>query len=383
MTSTSTPLQTDPVEKAPSHSILSAAVIGRESAMRANLSYMLLSFLVYLTWMIVEAICAGIGLISWSDAGVMYGFNLFGVLGFYGVIRSGLSRRFADPSMVLAQVLYAVAALMIAYALVPETRAAALQTPCITVVFGMLTLRPRETVIACAWIIAMLLTTVALMLLFDAPRLDVHQELLNVTAACIVLPALTSITRHFALLRERLKSQRAQIKSALARAETLATRDPLTNLINRAQMVEILNREITRSRRYASTFSLALLDIDHFKRINDNHGHQTGDEVLIAFAGLAEACQRQTDVIARWGGEEFLILMPQTGIDSAQLVITRLREATTGVRLSKTVEDLVVTTSVGIAQWRSDESLMQTLERADKALYAAKNAGRNRVELAQ
>jgi len=382
MTSTIAPAQTDAGERAPRHSMLSAAVIGREYAMRANLSYMLLSFLVYLSWMIVEAICASLGLISWSAVGVMYSFNLFGVLGFYMVIRSGFSRRFTDPSMVLAQVLYAVVALMIAYALVPETRAAALQTPCITVVFGMLTLRPRETVVACAWIIAMLLTTVALMLWFDAPRLDVRQEILNVTAACIVLPALTSITRHFALLRERLKSQRVQIKSALAGAETLATRDALTNLINRAQMVEILNREIARSQRYASTFSLALLDIDHFKRINDNHGHQTGDEVLIAFAGLAEASLRQTDVIARWGGEEFLILMPQTLAASAQLVVARLREATTGVRLSKTVEDLVVTTSVGIAQWRTEESLMETLERADKALYAAKNGGRNRIELA-
>jgi len=382
MTSTTVPPQTDAAERTPSHSTLSATIIGREPAMRANLRYMLLSFLVYLAWMIVEAICAGVGLISWSAVGVMYSFNLVGVLGFYLLIRSGQSRRFADPSMVLIQVVYAVAALMIAYALVPETRAAALQTPCITVVFGMLTLRPRETVIACAWIIAMLLATVALMLLFDAPRLDVRQEILNVTAACIVLPALTSITRHFALLRERLKSQRVQIKSALARAEMLATRDVLTNLINRAQMVEILNREISRSQRYASTFSLALLDIDHFKSINDSHGHQTGDEVLVAFASLAEASQRQTDVIARWGGEEFLILMPQTPIASAQLVVGRLREATTGVHLSKTVEDLVVTTSVGIAQWQNGESLMQTLERADRALYAAKKGGRNRVELA-
>lgn len=382
MTSTIEPVQTGVAERAPSYSMLSAIIIGREPAMRANLRYMLLSFLIYLAWMIVEAICATRGLISWRDVGVMYSYNLFGVLGFYVLIRSGLSSRLADPSMVLAQVIYAVAALMIAYALVPETRAAALQTPCITVVFGMLTLRPRETVIACAWIIAMLLATVALMLWFEAPRFDVRQEIINVSAACIVLPALTAITRHFALLRERLKLQRADIRSALARAQTLATRDALTHLTNRAQMVEILNREITRSKRYGSTFSLALLDIDHFKSINDNHGHYIGDEVLIGFANLAESSQRQTDVIARWGGEEFLILMPQTTIDCATLVVERLRRATDNAPLSKTIEHLAVTLSAGVAQWRIGETLTQTLERADRALYCAKNAGRNRVELA-
>lgn len=381
MTSTIAPARTHATERKPS--LLSAALMGRERTMREDLRYTLLSFLIYLAWMIAEAVCAGRGLISWSAVAVMYSYNMVGVMGFYALIRSGFSKRFADSSMVLAQVVYAVAALMIAYALVPETRAAALQTPCITVVFGMLTLRPRETVIACVWIIAMLLATVALMFWFDAPRLDVRQELINVSAACIVLPALTWITRHFALLRERLKSQREQIKSALARAETLATRDALTNLINRAQMMEILNQEITRSQRFGSAFSLALLDIDHFKSINDNHGHQTGDEVLVAFANLAETGQRQTDVIARWGGEEFLILMPQTPIASAQTVIGRLREAMAKASLSKTVADLAVTTSAGIAQWRTGESLAQTIERADRALYAAKKGGRNRVELAQ
>lgn len=382
MKSTIQPVQTDAVKRAPSYSKLSAVIIGREPAMRANLRYMLLSFLIYLAWMIVEAVCATVGLIRWYDVGVMYSYNLFGVLGFYVLIRSGLSNRFADPSMVLVQVIYAVAALMIAYALVPETRAAALQTPCITVVFGMLTLRPRETVIACVCMIAMLLATVSLMLWFDAPRFDVRQEIINVSAACIVLPALTAITRHFALLRERLRLQRADIRSALARAQTLATRDSLTNLTNRAQMVEILNREITRSQRYGSTFSLALLDIDYFKSINDNYGHQIGDEVLIGFANLAEASQRQTDVVARWGGEEFLILMPQTTIDCARQVVERLRQAIDNARLSKTVESLTVTTSAGVAQWRTGEALTLTLERADRALYIAKNAGRNRVELA-
>jgi diguanylate cyclase (GGDEF)-like protein len=363
--------------------MVSAALMGRERTMREDLRYTLLSFLIYLAWMIAEAVCASRGLISWSAVAVMYSYNMVGVLGFYALIRSGFSNRFADSSMVLIQVIYAVAALMIAYALVPETRAAALQTPCITVVFGMLTLRPRETVIACIWSIAMLLATVARMFWFEAPRLDVQQELINVSAACIVLPALTWITHHFALLRERLKSQREQIRSALARAETLATRDALTNLINRAQMMEILNQEITRSQRFGSAFSLALLDIDHFKSINDNHGHQTGDEVLVAFANLAEAGQRQTDVIARWGGEEFLILMPQTPLASAQTVIGRLREAMANASLSKTVAGLAVTTSAGIAQWRTGETLAQTIERADRALYVAKKGGRNRVELAQ
>jgi len=370
-------------EHTPSYSGLSGAILGQDRAMRANVKHTLLSFSIYVVWMIVEAICASLGLISWRDVASMYSFNIFGVMMFFAVMRSGLSNRLTDPGMVLAQSFYATGALMLAYVFIPVTRAAALQTLCMSVVFGMFTMRPREIVIACVWMISMLLATVTLLLWIHPPQFDVKQEIVNVSVACIVLPALALITRHFALLREKLAAQRAELKSALGRVQELATRDALTNLANRAHMQEILRQEVARHQRLGAVFSLALLDIDHFKSINDNHGHQTGDDVLVGFAKWAEATQRQSDVIARWGGEEFLILMPQTPCEAAQIALERFRAGVANARLSTTVEDLIVTASIGITQWRADEEIKQTIERADRALYAAKEGGRNKIVLAR
>ena len=374
--------ETSAAKRAPSYSALSIAVFGREPAMRVNIQRSVLSFSIYLIWMIVEAFCARQGWVDWRGVALMYGFNILGVGMFYTLMRSGLSRRFADPSMVLAQTIYASGALMIAYILIPQTRAAALQTLCITVIFGMFTLRPRETVIACAWTVLMLLATIALMLTLQTSRIDVQQEIINVSVACIVLPALTSITRHFALLREKLQAQRADIKEALNRTQELATRDSLTQLINRAHMQEILNKELARYQRQGTVFSLALIDIDHFKAINDKYGHQAGDEVLIGFAKRAAAMQRQIDVIARWGGEEFLILMPETPADGALNAIERLRAEIARQPVPAGAFELSVTISAGVTQSRPNEALNQILERADRALYAAKDAGRNKSVLA-
>jgi len=383
VTQAKTPTKLTGAENLPSYSGLSGAILGRDRAMRANIKHTLLSFSIYVIWMIVEAICASQGLISWRDVASMYSFNLFGVTLFFALMRSGLSNRLNDPGMVLAQSFYATGALMLAYVFIPVTRAAALQTLCMSVVFGMFTMRPREIVIACAWMISMLLATATLLLWIRPPQFDVTQEIVNVSVACIVLPALTLITRHFALLREKLNAQRIELKSALGRVQELATRDTLTNLANRAHMQEILNQEVARHQRLGAVFSLALLDIDHFKSINDNHGHQTGDEVLVGFARWAETIQRQSDIIARWGGEEFLILMPQTPCEAAQIALERFRAGVAKAHLSTTVDNLIVTVSIGVTQWRTDESVKQAIERADRALYAAKEGGRNRIVLAR
>ena len=121
---------------------------------------------------------------------------------------------------------------------------------------------------------------------------------------------------------------------------------------------------------------MALIDLDHFKKINDTHGHQAGDDVLTGFASAAQAALRETDVICRWGGEEFLVLLRDT--DPAlqgREALKRLRDNLTNLR---TPSDTAVTFSAGLALARTDEPAERTIERADRALYAAKTAGRNR-----
>lgn len=164
-----------------------------------------------------------------------------------------------------------------------------------------------------------------------------------------------------------------------ARIEDQAIHDPLTGALNRQALMDSLARERARSARTGQPFSVAMLDVDHFKRINDSHGHPVGDRVLVHLCRRMSALVRPNDVVARYGGEEFVIVMPETKLAAAllagQRILTRAVE----------VEDQALpafTVSIGLAQWSSaDTSVDTVIARADAALYAAKANGRNRVEV--
>ncbi|MGE3410567.1 MAG: GGDEF domain-containing protein [Pirellulales bacterium] len=147
--------------------------------------------------------------------------------------------------------------------------------------------------------------------------------------------------------------------------------DPLTNLSNRRALDETLAGHIALRARYGFCFSLVIFDIDHFKAVNDNHGHLAGDAVLQSVARILESCVRETDLIARYGGEEFVLLMPQTELDGAALLCERLR--------AKVAQETRVTVSGGVAAALDCETGKELLARADAALYKAKAAGRNQV----
>lgn len=147
--------------------------------------------------------------------------------------------------------------------------------------------------------------------------------------------------------------------------------DPLTGLNNRRALDETLAGQIALRARYGFSFSLAILDVDHFKQVNDNYGHLAGDGMLQQVSKLLESSVRETDFVARYGGEEFVILMAQTELDGACLLAERLR--------AKVAEETRVTLSGGVAAAREFESAGELLARADTALYQAKAAGRNQV----
>ena len=166
----------------------------------------------------------------------------------------------------------------------------------------------------------------------------------------------------------------------IVRIQELATRDELTGLVNRRQMTKLLEQERQRGVRSGRGFSLAMVDIDHFKAVNDHYGHAVGDEVLRTFARQAPQALRGTDIVARWGGEEFVLLLPEVNQAAARIGVERLRgriAATPMAHLSGV--PIRVTVSVGLTEHIAGESVTQTLERADRALYEAKAQGRNRV----
>lgn len=168
------------------------------------------------------------------------------------------------------------------------------------------------------------------------------------------------------------------------RLRDAATRDFLTQTYNRRGFLDIAEAEVQRSRRSGSPLSLSLFDVDHFKVLNDAHGHELGDAALRAIATAARRTLRSADVLGRFGGEEFILLYPDTALSGALTVSERVREAVAKERLfTASGEAVGVTVSAGVAELRPGESLEQLIRRADKALYAAKEAGRDRVVLAE
>jgi diguanylate cyclase (GGDEF)-like protein len=155
----------------------------------------------------------------------------------------------------------------------------------------------------------------------------------------------------------------------------------LTTLWNRRQGLEFLQQAFAAFKRYRHVLSVAMVDIDHFKRINDTYGHQCGDQALRHVANILRKACRKADAVARWGGEEFLLILPSTGSAGARVAAERFRMRLNGqpVRFD-TGSECSITVSAGVAQC-DDQGYDAALNRADKALYLAKSRGRNRVEL--
>lgn len=162
----------------------------------------------------------------------------------------------------------------------------------------------------------------------------------------------------------------------------MATTDSLTGLFNRRHMIALTEKELARSDRRPSNLTLMLMDIDYFKQINDQYGHDIGDRVLDAVSHLLKGSMREQDFIGRWGGEEFFAVLPQTDLEQAAAIAERIRQAIQALVIDSGGNTISVTLSIGITQYRAEEVLSNAIARADHALYQGKSAGRNRVEVA-
>lgn len=180
----------------------------------------------------------------------------------------------------------------------------------------------------------------------------------------------------FSELGKTLESMRESLYNSFCEIESLAATDELTGVPNRRKFREAATRELELAHRYGTPLSLVLLDIDHFKYINDTYGHATGDTILVELCRLIEKDTRGVDIFARWGGEEFVLLLPETSPTGASAVAEKLRMAVESHSFSETI---TLTCSFGTSSFWPNDSLYSLLERADNALYKAKQAGRNQV----
>lgn len=184
-------------------------------------------------------------------------------------------------------------------------------------------------------------------------------------------------------LRQQVASATAELRQQKETAEQAARIDTLTGVANRRAFVEAAEIEVQRALRYGSPLSLILVDLDYFKSINDRYGHHTGDAVLASFARTLIEAVREIDIVGRWGGEEFVVLLPGVGSTEALQAAERMRVAVADSRLYVQGRQILYTASFGVAEFNPTElSFYGFLARADVALYVAKDKGRNRVEAA-
>lgn len=181
---------------------------------------------------------------------------------------------------------------------------------------------------------------------------------------------------------ETANAEIVKLQNELQHTSDLVRHDPLTGALNRKGLDEMLKSEISRARRRDSPLCIGLLDIDNFKRINDTHGHSIGDAALQHLADIARKNLRPQDTLGRYGGEEFVIVLPDTGVDSAVTALQRLQRALTNNYFLAEGQKLLITFSAGVARLQDDEAPEVTIDRADKAMYRAKRAGKNRVMMA-
>ncbi len=356
---------------------LHALVFGSAARMRRLLRYWMATAVLYACCVGLLRLQAAAGVTRPEAATALSLYGLGGVVLFYALVRASAALGIAPQTLAMLQGLFAISCAMATYAVSGPLRMAALALPVVAVAFCTFALRPRQTLLlAAAGVLAMGATMWSLQA-HDPVRHPPPIEAIAFGYGALALLSIALLTAETHKLRTRLKRQKEELQEAVATIRTLATVDELTKLANRRHMNEVLQAEQRRQGRGAST-CVALLDIDFFKDVNDRYGHAAGDDVLRQFASVLRAELRPDDVLARWGGEEFLLMLPETEPIEAQLVLRRMAERVRVMQVPG-LRGRRVSFSGGLAARRGDEPFGDTIGRADKALYQAKEAGRDRL----
>jgi diguanylate cyclase (GGDEF)-like protein len=358
-------------------------LLGADHSTRQRVVSVGVCMVVYLACCVAAYGVAGMTLVKPWLLPVLLSVAVPANVAFLVLVRRGWTYRQDDPALMVPQNILALLCISLAYvALRPQERGLVLGLLTLVIVFGMYTHTPRQALGVGGVAIVLLLGSSLLLSFYDPVYYPTRHEILRFELLAGTVPVLVYASNQLAKWRQRLQVQRDELTQALVKVQELATRDSLTGLYNRRHMQELLDASLLRLDRYGERFCVALIDLDHFKRINDQYGHRCGDEVLAEFAVVAAGVLRESDVVARWGGEEFIMLFPSANPEQALIPLRRLKDELQGRVLSSQQPDLRLTFSAGVAVHAANASLTQTLERADAALYQAKAEGRDRVVVA-
>ena len=297
------------------------------------------------------------------------------------VFRTGLNKRMKDPSLTAPQICIASLVVMYGIFFVYEARSILFAVYVLILLFGIFRLNTKQFLGVSAFILATYAVDIFLLHVFRPQDIDINAEIFQWFALTVVLISVSFIGGNISALRHELSTSRKKLRKSLEIIQEMAIHDDLTGFYNRRHLMELIESEKNRSIRTGAVFSLAMLDIDHFKKINDTFGHQVGDRVLITFSAIIRSILRKTDFCGRYGGEEFLVVLTDTDLKAAKVFAERIRSTVEESSFAEIGEKSKVTVSIGLAESRKSENIEKTISRADEAMYAAKRKGRNRVEV--
>jgi diguanylate cyclase (GGDEF)-like protein len=286
----------------------------------------------------------------------------------------------ADPSLTAIQMCVAITYVMFVMYFANETRPVLLLIYVIILLFGIFRLDTRGFLYMSLYTLLTYGGAITLLHIYRPQGINFKMEYLQFVVLGFVMVIFSVIGGYISSLRQNLSISKSEQAKSIEIIREMAIRDVLTGLFNRRHVLELLEYEKNRSSRGGGIFCLAILDIDHFKNVNDTYGHQAGDAVLQAVAATIKTTMRNTEYCARYGGEEFLIVLTQTGIDGAIIGAERVRTNIEKIPFPDIGSDFKITVSIGLSEYRMREGVDDIIARADEALYRAKDGGRNRVE---
>ena len=335
-----------------------------------------------LTWLLLSLLCVA-GHLQPVGLELAGGCILIFAALFYVLFRSGTNRRASDPSLTAQMMVSAILVLtMTMYFASPPGRTIIVALLPFSFIFGLFRLSTRGFLYVAAIAIAAYGVMALFVLSFRPSGVDNTLTLLDLAVLSVFSTWFSLVGGHIGRLRKQLASSKARLEEALRASEDLATRDELTGANNRRQLMGLLRNLQNGSARSGATFHVCLIDIDHFKQINDKHGHHVGDRVLREFSQEALRHVRASDYFGRYGGEEFLLILTNTGRRGAQIAAENIRQHAKDLELPGAGPGFRMSISIGVTEYNGGESIEQMLMRADEALYKAKGAGRDRVDVA-
>lgn len=343
----------------------------------------------YLFTLSMVAVCCWLGYFGPS---VLRNYVISVVLinvAFYLAIRSNFNLRFADPSMTLLQICVSILPGLYVVYFAHQVRGVLLLLCVSAAMYGLFQFRTRDFIVVTTLLVGGYGLLILYMFDHGVGNINLQIELLRLCALLATFVQFSVLGGYIGNLRNKVKEKNKELAArnddlehALRRIEELAMRDELTGVFNRRYLMETIKNEKYRCERSGGVFSICILDVDHFKQVNDRYGHLIGDEVLQAIATTATGALRQTDYFGRYGGEEFVLVLTATTVEGAFITAERVRTRIEALRFPAVSADMTVTVSIGIADLRYNEDTALTFKRADDALYKAKQGGRNRCIIA-